>query len=73
MNANELKIEALKDRLGSLTIELEDKIADYRVTMTQQAQLIEQHDKNYKTLQEEFDVYKEENPAEPEATVAEEE
>lgn len=35
MEENELKIMALRERIGELTVEYEDKVADLRVALTQ--------------------------------------
>ena len=51
MDKNELKVEALRQRVGQLTVEHEDRAADYRVEitlLTQRLQELEAENNNLK-------------------------
>lgn len=42
MNDNELKITALKERMGQMVADYEERVADLRVIVTNQQQKVEQ-------------------------------
>ena len=42
MNDNELKIAALKERMGQMVADYEERVADLRVIVTNQQQKVEQ-------------------------------